>query len=133
MRPGGQTRSVTAPGTPAEPRPSAPGTDPFATGAGPYAAGTPGSTPPAARPSPGPSRARAAGRTAGRGLALALLITVTVLLVLFVVFNGETVPISLVFTDVRAPLVVALLIAAGLGALIGLLTAALLGARRRNR
>jgi uncharacterized integral membrane protein len=125
---------VTAPGTPAEPRPSAPGTDPFATGADPYATGTPGSTPqPSPAPSPAPSRARAAGRTAGRGLALALLITVTVLLVLFVVFNGETVPISLVFTDVRAPLVVALLIAAGLGALIGLLTAALLGARRRNR
>ncbi|MGY1699561.1 LapA family protein [Geodermatophilus sp. SYSU D00766] len=69
----------------------------------------------------------------GRGLALALLITVTVVLVLFVVFNGETVPISLVFTDVRAPLVVALLIAAGLGALIGLLAATVLAARRRNR
>ena len=127
---------VTAPGQPAEPRPSAPGTDPFATGAGPYATGSPGSTPPATTPGTQartPSRTRAAGRTAGRGLALALLIAVTVVLVLFVVFNGETVPISLVFTDVRAPLVVALLIAAGLGALIGLLTAAVLGARRRNR
>ncbi len=129
---------MTAPGQPAEPRPSAPGTDPFATGTGPYATGSPGSTPPApaAPPSPpsrSPSRARSAGRTLGATLALALLIAVTVILVLFVVFNGETVPISLVFTDVRAPLVVALLIAAGLGALIATLFGAVLAARRRNR
>ncbi|MGY1609020.1 MULTISPECIES: LapA family protein [unclassified Geodermatophilus] len=128
---------MTAPGSPAEPRPSAPGTDPFATGTNPYATGTPASTPgtgqPATPPARTPSRARSAGRTLGRGLALALLIAVTVILVLFIVFNGETVPISLVFTDVRAPLVVALLIAAGLGALIGLLAASVLAARRRNR
>ncbi len=137
MRAGGQTPGVTAPGTPAEPRPSAPGTDPFATGAGPYATGGPGSTPPAPAPRGTPprttSRARSAGRALGAGLALALLIAVTVVLVLFIVFNGETVPISLVFTDVRAPLVVALLFAAGLGALIALLAATVLAARRRNR
>ncbi len=128
---------VTAPGQPAEPRPSTPGTDPFATGAGPYGSGTPGSTPAPAAPSGppprSPSRARSAGRTLGASLALALLIAVTVLLVLFIVFNGETVPISLVFTDVRAPLVLALLIAAGLGALIATLFGAVLAARRRNR
>ena len=124
---------MTAPGQPAEPRPSAPGTDPFATGAGPYAGGSP--TPATTPPQRKPSRARAAGRTAGLGLALALLIVVTVLLVLFVVFNGQTVQISLVFTDVRAPLVVALLIAAALGGLIvGLLDAVMtVRGRRKNR
>ncbi len=127
---------MTAPGSPAEPRPSAPGTDPFATGTSPYATGgTPASTPATPQPAPArnTSRTRSAGRTLGKGLALALLIAVTVVLVLFIVFNGETVPISLVFTDVRAPLVVALLIAAGLGALIGLLAASVLATRRRNR
>jgi len=83
--------------------------------------------------SSGPGRTRQTGRTIGRGLALGLLIFVTVLLVLFVVFNGETVPISLVFTDVEAPLVVALLIAAGLGALVGWLLSLVLRSRRRHR
>ena len=55
------------------------------------------------------------------------------MLVLFVVFNGETVPISLVFADVEAPLVVALLIAAALGALIGGLLSLVLRTRRRHR
>jgi uncharacterized integral membrane protein len=67
------------------------------------------------------------------GLALALLIAVTVILVLFVVFNGQTVQISLVFVDVQAPLVLALLIAAVLGALIAALAGAVMRARRRNR
>ena len=125
---------MTSPGTPAEPRPSAPGTDPFATGYGAPGPGTTsGGTPPATTRPARPSRAGAAGRTLGRGLALALLIAVTVILVLFIIFNGETVPISLVFTDVRAPLVVALLIAAGLGALVAALLGAVLSARRRNR
>ena len=93
-------------------------------------------TTPTHDPSPtrssGPGRTRQAGRTIGRGLALALLIFVTVVLVLFAVFNGETVPISLVFTDVEAPLVVALLIAAVLGALIGGLLSLVLRTRRRH-
>ncbi len=134
---------MTVPGSPADPRPPASGTDPYpsgtspygsdpyASGTSPYATSTP--APASGQPARTPSRARAAGRTLGLGLALALLIAVTVLLVLFVVFNGETVPISLVFTDVRAPLVVALLIAAGLGALIATLFGAVLAARRRNR
>lgn len=141
--------SVTAPGTPPDPRYSAPGTDPLAPGttssAGtPYPdtsySGTtsPGTTSPGttstSRNSPGTtSRVGAAGRTIGRGLALGLLLFVTVLLVLFVVFNGQTVEISLVFTDVRAPLVVALLIAAGLGALVAALLGAVLATRRRSR
>ncbi|GAB3305663.1 hypothetical protein GCM10027451_12090 [Geodermatophilus aquaeductus] len=128
---------MTTPGTPAEPRPSAPGTDPFATGTSPYGTGAPASTPPSTPPattrSGSPSRARAAGRTAGLGLALALLIAVTVILVLFVVFNGQTVQISLVFTDVEAPLVLALLIAAVLGALVASLGGLVMRARRRNR
>jgi uncharacterized integral membrane protein len=59
----------------------------------------------------------------------------TVVLVLFVVFNTQTVRISLVFTDVDAPLVLALLIAAALGgAVVGLLNAVMaLRGRRRNR
>ncbi|MGY1739090.1 lipopolysaccharide assembly protein LapA domain-containing protein [Geodermatophilus sp. SYSU D00684] len=141
---------MTAPGSPADPRyptsgTSAPGSDPLAggygtpsTSAGTTPAGTTpgttpaGTTPAAARPS-APSRAGAAGRTIGRGLALGLLLFVTVLLVLFVVFNGQTVQISLVFGDVRAPLVVALLIAAALGALVASFAGLLLRARRRNR
>jgi uncharacterized integral membrane protein len=58
---------------------------------------------------------------------------VTVVLVLFVMFNTQTVAISLVFTDVRAPLVVALLIAAALGGLLVALAGAVLRARRRSR
>jgi uncharacterized integral membrane protein len=87
--------------------------------------------PPAGRGKP----QRQAGRTIGRTLALALLLFVTVVLVLFVVYNTQTVDISLVFTDVRAPLVVALLIAAVLGAAVaGLLNAVLtVRGRRRSR
>jgi uncharacterized integral membrane protein len=50
-------------------------------------------------------------------------------------FNTQTVDISLVFTDVEAPLVVALLIAAVLGGLVvGLLDALMtIRGRRRNR
>lgn len=66
-------------------------------------------------------------------MALALLLFVTVVLVLFVVFNTQTVAISLVFTDVRAPLVVALLIAAVLGGLLVALAGAAMRSRRRNR
>jgi uncharacterized integral membrane protein len=119
----------------------------------PRPSGTPGSDPTLGhtegeRPSPPPVRStgpdgqssagqttRHTGRTIGRTLALALLIFVTVVLVLFVVFNTQTVDISLVFTDVRAPLVVALLIAAALGGLIvGLLDAVMtVRGRRKNR
>jgi uncharacterized integral membrane protein len=62
-----------------------------------------------------------------------LLIFVTVVLVLFVMFNTQTVRISLVFADVRAPLVLALLIAAVLGGLLVALTGAVMRARRKNR
>ena len=76
---------------------------------------------------------RHTGRTIGRSLALGLLLFVTVVLVLFVVFNTQTVDISLVFTDVRAPLVLALLIAAVLGALVAaLLNAVAKRGRRKN-
>lgn len=81
----------------------------------------------------GPGRTRQAAGTIGRGLALGLLVFVTVVLVLFVVFNGQTVQISLVFADVDAPLVLALLIAAVLGALVGWLLSLVLRTRRRHR
>ena len=84
-------------------------------------------------PPSGGKAQRHTGRTIGRTLALALLLFVTVVLVLFVVFNTQTVDISLVFTDVRAPLVVALLIAAVLGAAIAGLLNAVLTVRGRRR
>ena len=106
---------------------STPGTDPTQAASAPVAP-TPPSSPPSDQPRP-----RRTGRAIGRTLALALLVFVTVVLVLFVMFNTQTVAISLVFTDVRAPLVVALLIAAGLGGLLVALAGAVLRARRRNR
>jgi uncharacterized integral membrane protein len=117
-----------------DPRPTTPpGTDPTL--------GTPAgdrpSTPPPATTAPAtsarPAPARHTGRTIGRSLAAALLIFVTVVLVLFVVFNTQTVDISLVFTDVEAPLVLALVIAAVLGGLVVALLGAVMRARRRSR
>ena len=108
---------------------SAPGTDPTLAAPGPV---TP--TPPAAVATPPEvPRPRRTGRAIGRTLALTLLLFVTVVLVLFVMFNTQTVRISLVFADVRAPLVLALVIAAGLGALLVALAGVVLSARRRNR
>jgi uncharacterized integral membrane protein len=77
--------------------------------------------------------ARNTGRTIGRTVALALLVFVTVVLVLFVIFNTQTVDISLVFADVNAPLVLALVIAAILGALIAFLFNAVMAVRGRRR
>ena len=119
-----------------DPRPhGTPGTDPTL--------GPVGSDRPAAPPAPAagpvtpqqPPAQPAPARHTGRTLGLALLLFVTVVLVLFVVFNTQTVDISLVFTDVNAPLVLALLIAAVLGGLVvGLLNAVLSArGRRRNR
>lgn len=79
-----------------------------------------------------PSRIRRHARTTGRGLFLALLIFVTVVLVLFVVFNTQTVVVHLVFGEVHVPLVLALVIAAALGGLIIGFAAMLIGARRRS-
>ena len=120
-----------------EPRPAGiPGTDPTL-----GSLGSDRPTPPPMTgtgpdgPAPGTKPSRHTGRTIGRTIALVLLLFVTVVLVLFVVFNTQTVDISLVFTDVRAPLVLALVIAAALGAAIaGLLNALLtVRGRRRNR
>ena len=66
-------------------------------------------------------------------MAAALLVFVTVILVLFVIFNTQTVDISLVFADVQAPLVLALVIAAALGGLVVGLAGAALRARRSRR
>jgi len=62
-----------------------------------------------------------------------LLVFVTVVLVLFVVFNTQTVQVSLVFGDVQAPLIIALVIAGGLGALLVALAAPALRARSSRR
>ena len=103
-----------------------PGARPIPTAADPAVGGPPSGGGPAA-----PERHRA--RPAGRSVALALLIFVTVVLVLFVVFNTQAVDISLVFGNVNAPLVLALVIAAALGGLVVGLSAAVVGARRRSR
>ncbi|SNS86556.1 Uncharacterized integral membrane protein [Geodermatophilus pulveris] len=128
---------MTAPGS--DPTRARPATDstttPGATTPGNTTPGntTPGTTAPATG-SPGrtPARERHPGRAIGRTLALALLLFVTVVLVLFVVYNGQTVQISLVFADVQAPLVLALVIAAALGGLLVGLAGLVLRARRRN-
>ena len=86
-----------------------------------------------AAPAPAQPRKGSTGRTIGRTLAAGLLVFVTVILVLFVMFNTQTVDISLVFTDVEAPLVLALVIAAVLGGLVVALLGAVMRARRRNR
>jgi uncharacterized integral membrane protein len=78
-----------------------------------------------------PARSRARG--IGLTFAAVLLIAVTVIFVLFVVFNTQTVQISLVFVDVEAPLVLALVIAAALGGLLVLLTSLVRRARRSGR
>ncbi|ADB77367.1 LapA family protein [Geodermatophilus obscurus] len=109
-----------------------PGSDPLRT-----STGTPGTTtgPATAGPATTGGTARPERhpvRNAGRTLALALLLFVTVLLVLFVVYNTQTVEISLVFADVQAPLVLALVIAAALGGLLVGLAGLVLRARRRS-
>ena len=114
---------------------TAPGTDPTRSSTAPT--GTPGTTTGPATAGPATTgRTTAPGRhparTVGRTLALALLLFVTVLLVLFVVYNTQTVEISLVFTDVQAPLVLALVIAAALGGLLVGLASLVLRARRRR-
>jgi uncharacterized integral membrane protein len=81
----------------------------------------------------GAAPGRRTGRTIGRTLALALLLFVTVLLVLFVVFNTQTVDISLVFGNVEAPLVLALVIAAALGGLLVWLAGLTMRARRNRK
>ena len=114
------------------------------TGTGPAA---PSSAPPPSAPPSAPAgappagtaaapparRRRGAGRSIGLGLAAVLLVFVTVVLVLFVLFNTQRVQVSLVFGEVQAPLVIALLVAAGLGALLVLLLGAVLRARRSSR
>jgi uncharacterized integral membrane protein len=110
---------------------TAPGPDPLRA-----PTGTPGTTAGPAAPGPAPAdrttSERSPARAIGRTLALSLLLFVTVVLVLFVVYNNQTVEISLVFVDVRAPLVLALVIAAALGGLLVGLAGLVLRARRRS-
>jgi uncharacterized integral membrane protein len=125
---------VTTPDRPVSPGPSP--TGPLPTNlppAGLPASGTPAPAggPPSTRPAQPPGRRRTRG--IGLTLAAALLVFVTVIFVLFVIFNTQTVLISLVFGNVEAPLVLALLIAAGLGVLLVLLASLVRRARRSNR
>ena len=119
-----------------DPRPATPpGTDPTLGAPAGDRPSTPPTTPAPTAPATGtrPAPTRRTGRAIGRTLAAALLIFVTVMLVLFVMFNTQTVDISLVFNDVEAPLVLALVIAAVLGGLVVALLGAVMRARRRNR
>ena len=109
---------------------TAPGSDPLRTSTGPTS--SPGTTAGPATTGGTTTPGRSPVRNAGRTLALALLLFVTVVLVLFVVFNDQTVQISLVFTEIQAPLVLALVIAAGLGGLLVGLAGLVLRARRRG-
>ena len=114
-----------------DPHPAGAPHDPLGSGPPPAAASAPPASAPAGAPAPAPPQpARHTGRTIGRTLAAALLVGVTVLLVLFVMFNTQTVDVSLVFADIEAPLVVALVVAAGLGGLVVALTGLLRRARR---
>lgn len=111
-----------------------PGSDPLRPPAGPTGASGTATDPVAGGPAT-TARSRPERhpvRTASRTLALALLLFVTVVLVLFVVYNTQTVEISLVFTDVQAPLVLALVIAAVLGGLLVGLAGLVLRARRHR-
>jgi uncharacterized integral membrane protein len=117
-------------GTPADPLDVGLGDDPAAT-AGRSAPG--GAVAPRASGPEQPQPTRRRGLTVGRTLSLALLIFVTVVLVLFVVFNTQSVNISLVFGTIEAPLVLALASAAALGGLVVALAGAVFRARRRNR
>ncbi len=76
---------------------------------------------------------RSAERTLSQALSALLLVFVTVILVLFVIFNTQTVEVSLIFVDVQAPLVVALVIAAVLGGLVAALLDAVMRIRRGRR
>ena len=125
----GTDPTLAAPGSRTDAPDTGPTTGPPAASAGRSTVSGPGAGPPSGQA----ARPRHTGRTIGRTIALALLVFVTVLLVLFVMFNTQTVDISLVFTDVRAPLVLALVIAAGLGALLVALAGAVLRARRKSR
>jgi len=100
------------------------GPPPGSTGGSPAPVGT--------RPAPAPS-GRGRGKTIGWSLAAALLLFVTVVLVLFVVFNTQTVDISLVFGNIEAPLVLALVIAAALGGLVVGLAGVAFRARRSKK
>jgi uncharacterized integral membrane protein len=82
-------------------------------------------------PIAGRSRHRTS-RMIGWSAAAALLVFVTVILVLFFVFNTQTVTVNLVFGNVQASLVVALLAAAVLGGLVVGLAGAVLHGRRKK-
>jgi uncharacterized integral membrane protein len=104
----------------------------------PTAPGAPGAPiAPGGAPGSPAAPAQRAGRSRARGVGLtfaaALLIFVTVVFVLFVIFNTQTVQISLVFGDVRAPLVLALVIAAALGGLLVALFSLVRRARRSSK
>lgn len=119
-------------GSTGEPLPAGPPYSPPSTPADGGTAGhspAPVTSPPAGGPAAAPP-ARHTGRTIGRTLAAALLVFVTVILVLFVMFNTQTVDISLVFSDIEAPLVLALLVAAVLGGLVVELASLLRRARK---
>ena len=61
----------------------------------------------------------AASRREGRGWRTYVLGAAIVLLLVFVIQNSQKVNVKFLFTETQTPLILALLIAGGLGALIG--------------
>jgi len=115
-------------GAPRHDAASTPDTQPGRAAGGPAAPRTGGGAGPAA--SPPPTRT-AHGLTIT--VAATLLAFVTVVLVLFVMFNTQTVDVSLVFGNVDAPLVLALAVAAILGGLVVALAGLAARGRRKHR
>jgi uncharacterized integral membrane protein len=58
-------------------------------------------------------------RREGRGWRFYLLVTAGVLLAIFVIQNSQSVEVEFLFTSTDTPLIFALLVAGGLGAVIG--------------
>lgn len=67
----------------------------------------------------GPPQFEGLPRREGRGWRFYVLIVAAIVLLVFVVQNSQEVEVEFLFTSTQTPLIFALLIAGGLGALIG--------------
>lgn len=72
-------------------------------------------------------------RTEGRGWRFYVIVVAAILLAIFVIQNAQEVPVDFLFASTSTPLFFALLIAGGLGALIGWALPHVRRDRRRDR
>lgn len=72
-------------------------------------------------------------RKEGRGWRFYLILTAGVLLLIFVIQNSQKVPVDFLFASVETPLFFALIVAGGLGAVIGWALPHVHRDRRRER